>query len=121
MTIANPTDPSTKTGTPGGAATERLDKIDAIYFDNATDAGVGRGQVRPVRRARVSLVPLAQAGWDGDALTVRVDKQALKPAPHHNADATLSAEDEVELYPPSRRLHRPVHHRGRRAGHRSAP
>jgi uncharacterized protein (TIGR02271 family) len=43
-------------------------------------------------------VPLAQASWDGDTLTVPFDMAALNAAPHHEPDAAISAQDEDELY-----------------------
>jgi len=46
----------------------------------------------------VSLVPLAQADWDGNALTVPFDKDAIKNAPHHDPDTAISETDEEELY-----------------------
>ena len=48
--------------------------------------------------AHVTLVPLAQASWDGDTLSVPLDKAALHAAPHHDPDAAISAADEDELY-----------------------
>jgi hypothetical protein len=45
----------------------------------------------------VSLVPLAQVGWDGNTLTVPFTMQAFKGAPHHDPDAAISPDDEAEL------------------------
>ena len=62
-------------------------------------------------------MPLAQASWDGDTLSVPFDKAALKAAPHHDPDAAISAADEDELYRHYGVDRRPVGHNGR--GHRS--
>jgi PRC-barrel domain len=99
MTIANVSNPNTLTGAPvRGSKGEKLGKIDAIYLDNATDAPEWAAVKSGLVGGHVSLVPLVQASWDGDTLTVPVDKQALQAAPHHDPDAALSAADEDELY-----------------------
>ena len=99
MTISNMNDPSTITGAPvRGSDGEKLGKVDAIYYDDATDAPEWAAVKSGLFGGHVSLVPLAQASWDGDALTVPFDKAALKAAPHHDPDAAISATDEDELY-----------------------
>jgi uncharacterized protein (TIGR02271 family) len=99
MTIANVSNPSNLTGAPvRGSDGEKLGKVDAIYFDNDTDAPEWAAVKSGLFGGHVTLVPLAQAGWDGDTLTVPFDKQALKAAPHHDPDAEISAADEDELY-----------------------
>jgi len=99
MTIANLRDPNTLTGAPvRGSDGEKLGKIDAIYFDNDTDAPEWAAVKTGLFGGHVALVPLAQSSWDGDTLTVPFDKQALKAAPHHDPDAAISAGDEDELY-----------------------
>jgi uncharacterized protein (TIGR02271 family) len=87
------------TGAPVRASdAEKLGKIDAIYFDNDTDAPEWAAVKSGLFGAHVTLVPLAQASWDGDTRTVPFDKTALKAAPHHDPDAAVSAPDEDELY-----------------------
>ena len=99
MTISNLNDPSTITGAPvRGSEGEKLGKVDAIYYDDATDAPEWAAVKSGLFGGHVSLVPLAQASWDGDALTVPFDKAALEAAPHHDPDAAISATDEDELY-----------------------
>ncbi len=111
MTIANVSNPSTLTGAPvRSSAGEKLGKIDAIYLDDATDAPEWVAVKSGLFGGHVSLVPLAQASWDGETLTVPFDKQAVKAAPHHDPDAAITAADEDELY----------RHYGLNAG-RSAP
>jgi uncharacterized protein (TIGR02271 family) len=99
MTIANVSNPSTLTGAPVRSSDgEKLGKIDAIYLDDATDAPEWAAVKSGLFGSHVSLVPLAQADWDGDTLTVPFDKQALQAAPHHDPDVALSAAAEDELY-----------------------
>ena len=99
MTIATMSDPGTMTGSPvRGSDGEKLGKIDAIYFDNDTDAPEWAAVKSGLFGGHVTLVPLAQASWNGDTLTVPFDKAALKAAPHHDPDAAISADDEDELY-----------------------
>ena len=99
MTITNMSNPSTMTGAPvRGSDGEKLGKIDAIYLDNATNAPEWAAVKTGLFGGHNTLVPLAQASWDGDTLTVPFDKQALKTAPHHDPDAEISAADEDELY-----------------------
>ena len=124
MTISNLNDPSTITGAPvRGSDGEKLGKVDAIYYDDATDAPEWAAVKSGLFGGHVSLVPLAQASWDGDALTVPFDKAALEAAPHHDPDAAISATDEDELYRhygltggQTRHRRAPRHHR--RARHR---
>ena len=99
MTLANMSDPSTMTGAPvTGAGGEKLGKVDAIYFDNDTNKPEWAAVKSGLFGSNVSLVPLAQASWSGDTLTVPFDKAALKAAPHHDPDTELSPTDEDDLY-----------------------
>ena len=99
MTISNMSDPSTMTGAPvQGSDGEKLGKIDAIYFDETTDTPEWAAVKSGLFGSHVTLVPLAQASWNGATLSVPFDKAALKAAPHHDPDAAISAEDEDELY-----------------------
>ena len=47
---------------------------------------------------RVSLVPLRDCTWDGNALTIPFDKTALKTAPQHEPGTALSPSDEDDLH-----------------------
>jgi uncharacterized protein (TIGR02271 family) len=99
MTIANVNDPNTLTGAPvRGSDGEKLGKIDAIYYDDATDTPAWAAVKSGLFGGHITLVPLTQASWDGDTLTVPFDKATLHAAPHHDPDATISAADEDELY-----------------------
>jgi uncharacterized protein (TIGR02271 family) len=99
MTTANMSDPNTMIGAPvhstGG---ERLGKIDSIYFDNETDRPAWAAVKTGIFSGHVSLVPLGECRWDGNALTVPFDEAALNEAPHHDPDTTISSTDEDDLY-----------------------
>jgi hypothetical protein len=59
-------------------------KIEAIYCDSRTRKPEWAAVKRGLFGGHVSLVPLAQSGWDREALTVPFDKAQLKSAPHHD-------------------------------------
>ena len=99
MTIADMSDPNTMTGAPvTGADGEKLGKVEALYFDDETDKPEWVAVKSGLFGSHVSLVPLAQDTWSGDTLTVPFGKDALRTAPHHDPDASLSPTDEDELY-----------------------
>jgi uncharacterized protein (TIGR02271 family) len=99
MTTSNIGDPSTMTGaTVYGSDGTSLGKIDAIYLDNETDKPEWAAVTSGLFGTHVSLVPLGQGNWDGTALSVPFDKEALKTAPHHDPGAALSPADEQDLY-----------------------
>src|SRR5690242_11662774 len=95
---STPTWQSRLSGAPvQGSDGERLGKVDAVYFDNDTDAPTWAAVKTGQLGGFIPLVPLAQAGWDGSTLTVPFTSQALKAAPHHDPDAAISPDDEAEL------------------------
>jgi uncharacterized protein (TIGR02271 family) len=99
MTIADMRDPGSMTGAPvHGSDGEKLGKIDAIYCDNDTDRPEWAAVKSGLFGSHVSLVPLSSGRWDGNALTVPFDREALKTAPHHDPDTALSPDDEDDLY-----------------------
>ena len=118
MAIANVSNPSSLTGAPvRGRDGGKLGKIDAIYLDNDTDVPEWAAVKSGLFGGHVSLVPLAQAHWDGETLTVPFDKRALTAGPHHDPDVAISAADEDALYrhtacppacPPPRSTRRPA-------------
>ena len=92
-------DPGTMNGAPvHGSDGGKLGKIDSIYYDNDTDQPEWAAVKSGLFGGHVSLVPLHQADWDGNALTVPFDKDAIKNAPHHDPDAQISETDEAELF-----------------------
>ena len=99
MTVSDMTDPNSMTGAPVvGADGEKLGKVDAIYFDNDTDRPEWAAVKSGLFGSHVSLVPLSQGTWNNGTLTVPFGKDALKTAPHHDPDASISPTDEDELY-----------------------
>jgi len=99
MATANMNDPSTMTGADVYDGNGRsVGKIDAIYFDNETDKPEWAAVRTGLFGGHVSLVPLGRSNWDGSALTVPFDKEALKAAPHHDPGTALSAANEQDLY-----------------------
>jgi uncharacterized protein (TIGR02271 family) len=99
MTIANISDPSALTGAEvRGSDGAKLGKVDAVYYDNDTDQPEWVSVKSGLFGGHVSLVPLNQGNWDGNALTVPFDKDMIKGAPHHDPDAALSPQDEDDLY-----------------------
>ena len=99
MTIANMSDPDTMTGASvNGRDGSTLGKVDAIYYDNDTNKPEWVAVKSGLFGGHVSLVPLQDGSWDGSALTVPFDKEALKSAPHHDPDSELSPTDEEDLY-----------------------
>jgi sporulation protein YlmC with PRC-barrel domain len=92
-------DPSTMTGADVYDGNGKsVGKIDAIYFDNETDKPEWAAVRTGLFGGHVSLVPLGRSSWDGSALTVPFDKEALTAAPHHDPGTALSAADEQDLY-----------------------
>jgi uncharacterized protein (TIGR02271 family) len=99
MTTANMPDPNTMIGAPVHSTDgERLGKIASVYFDNETNRPEWAAMKTGMFGGHVSLVPLDQGTWDGNALTVPFDKPTLHDAPHHDPDATITTTDEEDLY-----------------------
>jgi uncharacterized protein (TIGR02271 family) len=99
MTIANMPDPSTMIGAPVSSTDgESLGKINSIYLDNETNQPAWAAVKTGIFGGHVSLVPLGQGRWDGNALTVPFDKAALNDAPHHDPETAISPADEEDLY-----------------------
>src|SRR3954452_7256179 len=99
MTIANISDPSTLTGAPvHGSDGATLGKVEAVYLDNTTEAPEWVAVKSGLFGTHVSIVPLSRGSWDGTALTVPFDKDAIQAAPHHDPDTALSTQDEDDLY-----------------------
>jgi uncharacterized protein (TIGR02271 family) len=97
MTTVN--DPNKMTGAAVYDGSGRsVGKIDAIYLDNETNEPEWAAVRTGLFGGHVSLVPLGRGNWDGSALTVPFDKEALKAAPHHDPGTTLSPADEQDLY-----------------------
>ena len=99
MTIINSSDPNTLTGAPvHGSDGAKLGKVEAVYLDNDTEQPEWVAVKSGLFGSHVSIVPLSRGSWDGNALTVPFDKDAIQAAPHHDPDAALSPQDEDDLY-----------------------
>jgi uncharacterized protein (TIGR02271 family) len=99
MTITNISDPSALTGASvQGSDGANLGKVDGVYLDNDTEQPEWVSVKSGLFGSHVSIVPLSEANWDGNALTVPFDKHAIQAAPHHDPDVALSSADEDDLY-----------------------
>jgi uncharacterized protein (TIGR02271 family) len=99
MTIANISDPNSLTGAPvHGSDGAKLGKVEAVYLDNDTEQPEWIAVKSGLFGSHVSIVPLSSGNWDGNALTVPFDKDAIQAAPHHDPDVALSPADEDDLY-----------------------
>ena len=79
-----------------GPDQQKIGKVKEIYLDNRngypTWASVSTGLF-----SSNSLVPLAGAAHNGDRLQVIVDKDAVKTAPHLDANGAINPQQEQEL------------------------
>jgi len=99
MTITNISDPNSLTGAPvHGSDGAKLGKVEGVYLDNDSNQPEWVSVKSGLFGSHVSIVPLSQGSWDGNALTVPFDKDAIQAAPHHDPDVALSPADEDELY-----------------------
>jgi uncharacterized protein (TIGR02271 family) len=99
MTITNISDPNALTGAPvHGSDGTKLGKVEAVYLDNDSEQPEWVSVKSGLFGAHVSIVPLSRGSWDGNALTVPFDKDAIQAAPHHDPDVALSSQDEEDLY-----------------------
>ncbi|MGI8993192.1 MAG: DUF2382 domain-containing protein [Nocardioidaceae bacterium] len=81
-----------------GADGDKLGKVGEIYLDDET----GRPEWATVNTgmfgSNESFVPLADASFDGDQLTLPYDKDKVKDAPNVSTDGHLTPDEERELY-----------------------
>jgi uncharacterized protein (TIGR02271 family) len=99
MAISNISDPSALTGASvQGSDGAKLGKVEGVYLDNDSNQPEWVSVKSGLFGSHVSIVPLSQANWDGNALTVPFDKDAIQAAPHHDPDTALSPADEDDLY-----------------------
>jgi uncharacterized protein (TIGR02271 family) len=81
-----------------GSDGDKLGKIEDIYLDLETGKPEWMAIKTGLSGGHVSLVPLADARVDGDAVAVPYDKATIKDAPRADADGELSQQEEAELY-----------------------
>ncbi|NIZ89537.1 DUF2382 domain-containing protein [Kineococcus rubinsiae] len=76
----------------------KIGKVEEVYLDNASGQPEWVSVKTGLFGSNVSLIPLAQASFSGDTMTVPFDKAKVKDAPHHDPAAELSESDEDDLY-----------------------
>lgn len=76
----------------------KLGKVEAVYFDNVTHRLEWVAVTSGFLGHEISLVPLANAEFDGVTLTVPYAKPQLEQAPRHDPGKELSPEDEADLF-----------------------
>jgi uncharacterized protein (TIGR02271 family) len=81
-----------------GTDGDKLGKIEDIYLDQETGKPEWMAIKTGMFGSHLSFVPLAEAGLDGDTVTVPYDKAKIKDAPTVDADSELSSQEEAELY-----------------------
>jgi uncharacterized protein (TIGR02271 family) len=77
---------------------DKLGTIEDIYLDRQTGKPEWMTLKTGLFGGHLSFVPLAEAGQDGDTVTVPYDKGTVKDAPRVDADGELSQSEEAELY-----------------------
>jgi uncharacterized protein (TIGR02271 family) len=81
-----------------GADGDKIGSAGQVYLDNQT----GQPEWVAVRTGlfgtKESFVPLIEASFSGDKITVPFDKETVKGAPQVDADGDLSPAEEHELY-----------------------
>jgi uncharacterized protein (TIGR02271 family) len=77
---------------------EKLGTIEEIYLDTGTDRPEWALVTTGLFGTKQSFVPIADAGREGDRLTVPFDKATVKDAPKVDPDGRLSEAEEQQLY-----------------------
>lgn len=81
-----------------GADGDKLGKVGEIYLDDETGAPEWASVNTGMFGSNESFVPLADASFDGDQLTLPYDKDKVKGAPNVSTDGHLTPDEERELY-----------------------
>jgi uncharacterized protein (TIGR02271 family) len=76
----------------------KIGKVEEVYLDNNSGQPEWVSVKTGLFGSNVSLIPLSQASFSGDTMTVPFDKAMVKDAPHHDPAAELSESDEDDLY-----------------------
>lgn len=77
---------------------DKLGTIEDIYLDRETGKPEWMTLKTGLFGGHLSFVPLAEAGREGDTITVPYDKATVKDAPRVGADGELSEPEEADLY-----------------------
>jgi PRC-barrel domain len=79
-------------------ADAKLGKLEDIYYDTETDLPAFAAVKSGVVGKRITLVPVAGATVGHSHVRVAVGKDDFKAAPSFDADAELTADDEIAIY-----------------------
>ncbi len=77
---------------------DKIGKVGQVYLDDNSSQPKWVTVNTGLFGTNESFIPLEQASFDGDALTVPVTKDQVKDAPRVAADGHLAPEEEAELY-----------------------
>jgi uncharacterized protein (TIGR02271 family) len=81
-----------------GSDGSKIGKVGQVYLDDATGQPAWVTVNTGLFGMNESFIPLADASFSGDRLTVPYDKDKVKNAPNVAADGHLSPEEESQLY-----------------------
>jgi len=81
-----------------GSDGERIGKIQEIYMDEQTNQPEWFAVKTGLFGNSLSFVPLSEANWTEEGITVRFSKSQVKDAPRAEADGRLSEDEEASLY-----------------------
>ncbi len=76
----------------------KIGKVTDVYFDDQTSKPEWAAVKTGMFGGHVSLVPLANAQFDGEALKVPYNKDQVKNAPHQDPAQELSPQQEAEIF-----------------------
>jgi uncharacterized protein (TIGR02271 family) len=76
----------------------KIGKVTDVYLDDQTSKPEWAAVKTGMFGGHVSLVPLANAEFDGEALKVPYDKDQVKNAPHQDPAQELSRQQEAEIF-----------------------
>ncbi len=99
MAAQNISDPAQLYGaTVNGSDGSKIGKVEEVYLDEHTDKPEWAAVKTGMFGGHVSLVPLATAEFDGEALKVPYSKDQIKDAPHQDPEGALSPEQEAQIF-----------------------
>jgi uncharacterized protein (TIGR02271 family) len=81
-----------------GSDGEKIGKVEELYFDTDSERPEWIAVTTGWFGTHRSLVPLAQASEEGDAVRVPYTKAQVQDAPHYDPGRELSEEDEADLF-----------------------
>jgi uncharacterized protein (TIGR02271 family) len=81
-----------------GSDGDKIGKVGQVYLDDQTGQPAWVTVNTGLFGMNESFIPLADANFSGDRLTVPYDKNKVKDAPNVAADGHLSPDEESELY-----------------------